>query len=350
MKNKLSIISMIVITLSGCTSNNHSAQVEDKHNMVFTKNGAMEVIRIYPNDTIESIAKQKNVPVEILTAVNRLSYPYHLHSLRTILVPYEQYHTIKNTTESLKIIARQYRVDLMQLMDINNMTHVPLNKFLNIGTIIKIPSNKNYIKQHIEPVEPQYQATQDYDVMALDEVEETLVVSAKSTYETQSVTEESIVHNTTAEFEKDLHQILDSNPEPQVELPPQNNNTFKTSTPLNSQNFVWPLSGNISREKKDGIIIFAPLNTVVRAAGSGKVIFADHDNAEYGNLIIIKHFDGYLSAYAYNNQMLVKKGDDVLKGQGIAKVGKSGKASKTQLFFSMRQGKESIDVESDIMH
>lgn len=352
------------LSLLGCTSKT-PAQIEDRNNMVFTRHGTMEVIRVYPNDTIESISQQRNVPVEIIAATNNLTYPYHLYNVRTIMVPKDRFHKVKKS-ETLKSISRKYNIDLMHLMDFNDMTHMSANKTLQPGTIIKIPATNKDLKQHVEDqsLTPIYSPTKEYDVMELDEVQdapqhqtnlhEPITAKAIETNEDIS-THESHVENhqqtqneiVSSEFENDLKATLNKTEEEVPVEIPADDNSFKASTPLNSTYFIWPLNGKISRDKKDGLTIFAPLNTVIRAAGNGKVIYAENDNGEYGNLIIIKHKDGYLSAYAHNNQILVKKGDEVKKGQTISKVGKSGKVSKPQLFFSMRKGKDIIDPEKD---
>jgi murein DD-endopeptidase MepM/ murein hydrolase activator NlpD len=364
------VIPVVIISLSigGCTSKS-PAQIEDRHNMVFTKHGTMEIIRVYPNDTIESIAQQHHIPVEILAATNNLSYPYHLYNVRTIMLPQEKFHKVKKS-ESMKSIAKQYNVDLMYLIDLNGMNHVQPNKTLQIGTIIKIPLQDKNIKQHVQDdsLIPAYSPTKDYDVMELDEVQhntpmEQIDNDTQVDNDTQinndisnednppEKQENKVIDSGSLEFENDLQKTLNkSEEEPQAtNINTQDDKSFKVSTPLNSTQFIWPLSGTISRDKKDGITIYAPLNTPVRSVGNGKVIFAENDNGEYGNLVIIKHTDGYLSAYAHNNQILVKKGEEVKKGQTISKVGKSGKVSKTQLYFSMRKGKEIIDTEKDSM-
>ncbi len=345
---------ILSLSLSSCTSNSGPAQIENKQNIVFTRHGAMEIIRVYPHDTVESIAQQKNIPVEILAAMNNLAYPYHLYNIRTLMIPQEKYHRVSSNNETLKSISEKYRVDLMQLIDMNEMMHNGTNERLRIGTIVRIPTKSSHIKQHIEDnsLMPVYAPTKEYDVMELDEVTSDLVpeYQPKATdnqidhHLETSVTEEL----PSSDFEKDLQETLAKNTKDDILTPYDSDNNFKTSTPLNSQLFIWPLNGAVSRKNKDGITISAPLNTPVRAAGSGKVIFAENDNSEYGNLVIIKHQDGYLSAYAHNNQIMVKKGDKVNKGQTISKVGKSGKVSKPQLFFSMRKGKDLINPEKDL--
>lgn len=348
---------MCAFTVTGCSSKSQPANIDDRQNMVFTKHGPMELIRIYPGDSIDSIAAEKNVPVEILAAVNNMPYPYHLYNYRTIMVPSTKYHKVKGS-ESLSSIAKKYKVDLMHLMDSNNMSEYKPSSALPVGTVLRIPSNDSYARDaddaYYNNSKP-YKPTKNYDVMEIEEVPhepinvdetETSIEFERELRETLSEKEEEdIPHQTVPILEKPtIPTVTDRGSNVQGEVA---NADFKTITPLNLPQFMWPLNGKISREKKDGITIFAPLNSGIKSCGNGKVIFAANDNGEYGNLIIIKHNGGYLSAYAHINQMLVKKGDEVSKGQTIAKVGQSGKVNKPQTFFSIRKGKEILDPERE---
>ena len=93
----------------------------------------------------------------------------------------------------------------------------------------------------------------------------------------------------------------------------------------------WPLRGdllatyNSKSETSKGVDIAAPLGTQVRAAAAGQVVYAGNGIQGYGNLLIIKHNDTYLSAYAYNSQLLVGEGDIVTIGQVIAQSGQGPK-------------------------
>ncbi len=110
--------------------------------------------------------------------------------------------------------------------------------------------------------------------------------------------------------------------------------------------FVWPLKGKIlvpygtaaGGQKNDGIDIQAEPGAPVKAADSGTVIYAGSDVAHLGNLLLIQHAGGYITAYGNNEVLLVKKGDEVKKGQVIAKAGSSGGASSPRLHFEVRRG------------
>ncbi|MEM6415187.1 MAG: M23 family metallopeptidase [Pseudomonadota bacterium] len=117
------------------------------------------------------------------------------------------------------------------------------------------------------------------------------------------------------------------------------------------QKFSWPLKGALVRRfetgvggaRNDGINIAAPVGTPVRAAADGEVVYRGSDLDGYGNLILIRHDGDYVTAYAHNDVMLVKKGQRVRQGQIISKVGKSGSAGQPQLHFEIRRDLKAVD-------
>ncbi len=115
--------------------------------------------------------------------------------------------------------------------------------------------------------------------------------------------------------------------------------------------FSWPVRGRIVSEygsgnlgrRNDGVNIAAPVGAAVRAAADGQVVYRGSELEGFGNLLLIKHADGFVTAYAHNDAMLVKKGDHVRKGQVIAKVGQTGAVSTPQLHFEIRQELQTVD-------
>jgi murein DD-endopeptidase MepM/ murein hydrolase activator NlpD len=115
--------------------------------------------------------------------------------------------------------------------------------------------------------------------------------------------------------------------------------------------FYWPVRGKIisvfgpaaGGMHNDGINIVAPEGTTVSAAENGVVAYAGNELKGFGNLLLIKHSGGWITAYAHNKMLLVKKGDHVRRGQPIAQVGETGGVSQPQLHFEIRQGTKAID-------
>ncbi len=111
--------------------------------------------------------------------------------------------------------------------------------------------------------------------------------------------------------------------------------------------FRWPARGRIIQGFKsganDGIAIAVPEGTAVKAAEGGVVAYAGSELKGYGNLVLIRHTNGFVSAYAHNGELNVKRGESVKRGQTIAKSGQSGNVSTPQLHFELRKGSTPVD-------
>lgn len=118
--------------------------------------------------------------------------------------------------------------------------------------------------------------------------------------------------------------------------------------------FLWPLRRffwssqrriiqGFSDNGNDGINISVPEGTQVIAAEGGYVAYAGSELKGYGDMILIRHPNGFVSAYAHNSELMVKKGDEVERGQVIAKSGKSGSVGSPQLHFEIRRGSNPVD-------
>ncbi len=126
----------------------------------------------------------------------------------------------------------------------------------------------------------------------------------------------------------------------------------KTTEPIKNGNkkvkWRWPTSGKIMNTfaadelDRKGIDIAGKPGQAVRAAANGKVVYSGNGLAGYGNLIIIKHNDTYLSAYAYNQQRLVKEGMTVKGGTVISKMGQHPDGT-TRLHFEIRKNGKPVD-------
>jgi murein DD-endopeptidase MepM/ murein hydrolase activator NlpD len=115
--------------------------------------------------------------------------------------------------------------------------------------------------------------------------------------------------------------------------------------------FRWPVRGRIiaafgpspSGLQNDGINLAVPEGTPIKAADDGVVAYAGNELKGYGNLVLVRHNNGYVTAYAHASEILVKKGDAVKRGQVIAKSGQSGNVTSPQLHFEIRKGSTPVD-------
>lgn len=115
--------------------------------------------------------------------------------------------------------------------------------------------------------------------------------------------------------------------------------------------FRWPARGRViaaygaktNGKSNDGINLSVPEGTPVKAAEDGVVAYAGSELKGYGNLVLIRHSNGYVSAYAHASELMVKRGETIKRGQVIAKSGQSGEVSSPQLHFEIRKGSTPVD-------
>jgi murein DD-endopeptidase MepM/ murein hydrolase activator NlpD len=127
--------------------------------------------------------------------------------------------------------------------------------------------------------------------------------------------------------------------------------TKQTETAGAIPSFRWPVRGRIiagfgqrpNGTENDGINLAVPEGTPIKAADNGVVAYAGNELKGYGNLVLIRHSDGFVSAYANASQLLVKRGDSVKRGQVIARAGQTGNVNSPQLHFEIRKGSTPVD-------
>jgi murein DD-endopeptidase MepM/ murein hydrolase activator NlpD len=115
--------------------------------------------------------------------------------------------------------------------------------------------------------------------------------------------------------------------------------------------FRWPVRGKViagygaktNGKSNDGINLAVPEGTPVKAAEDGVVAYSGNELKGYGNLILVRHSNGYVTAYAHASELLVKRGDTIKRGQVIAKSGQSGEVGSPQLHFEIRKGSQPVD-------
>jgi murein DD-endopeptidase MepM/ murein hydrolase activator NlpD len=135
-------------------------------------------------------------------------------------------------------------------------------------------------------------------------------------------------------------------PPAKIQKPVEPDGTIKSSN-----RFIWPVRGKVISEfgrrgsgvHNDGINIAAEPGSPVKAADGGVVVYAGNELAGYGNLLLLRHSSGYVTAYAHNKRLLVGRGDNVVQGQTIALVGSTGDVDRPQLHFEIRKGERAVD-------
>lgn len=252
--------------------------------------------------------------------------------------------------ESLYRIAVSKGVSLAELMRINNIDDP---RKVRAGTVLKLPPSKSAVRSvgDAPPApltiaeQPGGAPKQPDSAPATDTSYEPgpnnpVIINAQQKKRIAALNRSDTLSDAPSAAEAKAD-------EPQ---PPQDNRTAEEQADGVGK-FRWPVRGRViagfgkqpDGSHSDGIKLAVPVGTDVHAAESGVVVFAGSELKDYGNLVLIRHDDGWITAYAHNDQLLVKRGDRVRRGQVIAKAGKTGKAETPQLHFELRKGSSPVD-------
>lgn len=273
-----------------------------------------ERVVVKSGDSVYAIAQRYNVSLRALIDANDLRPPYRLSTGQSLALPRTRVHRV-SAGDTLYAISRRYGVDMTTLARANRLAS-PYR--LRVGQDLRIPSTG------AEPP-PSPTATGEPSVA---------VVSRASP--TTSTTRASPI--TTA-------------PPPPKPRASTSVASAPTAPSAGQGRFAWPVKGKIIDRfgaksnglRNDGINIAAPRGTPVRAAADGVVAYTGNELRGYGNLILLRHAGGWITAYAHNREILVARGDRVRRGQMIARVGSSGSVSTPQAHFELRRGSEAVD-------
>lgn len=267
-------------------------------------------ITVHKGDTVYSLSRRYNVPIRSMIEVNNLKPPFILSKGARLRLPAPSVHIVQKG-DTIYSISRRYNVDMSVLTRTNNL-YAPYSIYL--GQILKLPGSV------VEPTEHW--------------------ISLKK-QPTQTA-----VRNTAKSAPKQTKTGRKSTRKTAVRLPPPPDRA--------KAKFAWPVNGTVMNKfgsagggrHNDGINIKVAEGTFVRAAENGVVAYAGNELKGFGNLLLVKHADGWITAYAHNKEFLVKRGDTVKRGQPMAKAGKTGNAKEPQLHFEIRRGTKAVDPMS----
>jgi murein DD-endopeptidase MepM/ murein hydrolase activator NlpD len=171
--------------------------------------------------------------------------------------------------------------------------------------------------------------------------------------EAQSVGQDTEAKPAAKPHQKQAAVDVAASPEITGEDKPKSANVgdLPTPDPMSGNSFRWPVKGRVIAEfgarpdggHNDGIDVAVPQGTSVKAAENGVVAYAGNELKGYGNLVLIRHANNWVSAYANNEELLVKRGDKVRRGQIIAKAGATGAVNQPQVHFELRKGSRPVD-------
>jgi len=268
---------------------------------------------VTPKQTVYALSRLYGVPVRSLLVLNKLEPPYLLQTGQKVQIPVQRTHVVA-AGETVYAISRRYDVSLTELVRLNE-----------IGKPFTIVTGQTLLL-------PDAQQT-----AVATAAPETAGSEAEAAGDAEESGAEAQVATVTPPAAK------------RVVLPPSTNIPHPKG--LSGSGFLWPVEGKlISRFgvkgkglRNDGINIAAPAGAPIRAAQNGVVAYRGNELRGFGNLILIKHDKGFMTAYAHASKILVERGARVKRGDVIARVGNTGSVAQHQLHFEIRRGRQPID-------
>ncbi len=319
----------------------------------WTWEGGKPII-VAPGETLEAISRHYGVPVAAIMEANSITSPAMVHPGERLVIPHRRgpmtgvsapqtrvattVPTVPSAApvgparnalapsagihvvapgETLHSIARLYGKPVMMLAKANNL---PPNTMVKVGDRIVIPGVRAPATA-AAPVAPRAEAPAA-----------TAALPAS--------------HNLAAADSPHSARVATTTP------PPAQESAVKAAEPAGGlPSFRWPVRGRViagfgpkpNGLQNDGINLAVPEGTPVKAAEDGVVAYAGNELKGYGNLVLVRHSNGFVTAYAHASEILVKRGDEVKRGQVIAKSGQTGNVTAPQLHFEIRKGATPVD-------
>jgi murein DD-endopeptidase MepM/ murein hydrolase activator NlpD len=347
-----------------------------------------EAIQVAPGDTLFGLSKRHHTSIAELMSVNGLASP-NLKPGQTLYLPvgksagkkpltrqpeaavaaaapapaaqtppsaavlakYDGTYTVKKG-DSLYALAIQMKVPMAELQQVNAITDV---RKVRPGAVLKVPTAA---LAHLAPPAPSVAAASAEPAGKVP-----AAVVAKDTAVGATAVKQPVLLNGDKKVAAVETPKTDATPAatpvtataPLVDAaafqPGKGTQVAAAGDAAAMGKLRWPAKGKVigsfgprpDGTHNDGVNLSVPLGTEVHAAEGGVVAYAGSELKGYGNLILVRHDNGWITAYAHNEEMLAKRGDKVKRGQVIGKAGKSGQVDQPQVHFELRQGSKPVD-------
>jgi len=343
-------------------------------------------IVVRQGESLYAVAQRAGVPVRSLIDANDLKPPYAVSRGQRLNVPRQAMHEVQ-PGDTLARIARRYGVGTNELVRANAL---PPPYAVHAGQILRLPGGVEPVVAGVTPNPASSLATPPPSPLAsaapppapMERAPRGVVESAalpppSTTAAAPAAPAASAPEAASAVAASSVPPALPAptpvatlpTPAPVMTPPPSPIQPVSLPVPASplsradtdddepaagrpGRGFLWPVRGGsvISDYgakpgglQNDGINIAAPRGASIRAADAGSVVYAGNELRGFGNLLLVRHRDGWITAYAHADELLVKRGDTVIRGQTIARVGSTGGVSSPQLHFEIRRGSRPLN-------
>lgn len=318
------LAALILSSLSGCEEAYRSAPAP-VINLGLQSDSRTGSIIVDAHDTLWSISQRYRLPLRAIIDLNRLAPPYKLQEHQRLRLPPPTDYRVRNS-DTLQSVADIFGVSESQLVATN---HIQAPYRISAGQVLRIPYS---IRPAAPQTEPQTMTAQPSSRMELPP-------------SVPRLAQEPVVSESLAPPSRPVSPSGKAAPAARIAT---------TLAPSQHTGFVWPVRGKIISAYgakgdglfNDGVNIAAPRGAAVVAAADGVVAYVGRDLKSYGNLILVRHSGGIMTAYAHLDAARVRKGAVLRRGQVIGTVGSSGSVSASQLHFEIRHGSKTYNPQN----
>ncbi|HTY69807.1 MAG TPA: peptidoglycan DD-metalloendopeptidase family protein [Alphaproteobacteria bacterium] len=329
-------------------------------------------IVVRPGDTLYAISRRSNAPVRALIDANNLHPPYALQSGQHLVVPHVRSYQVQ-PGDTLSSVARRYGVGTSELVQANALTP-PFG--LRTGQVLVLPGSGGppapatlvaAPPRSPAPVVSRPAATVDATSLPPPPAQMPASTGAPPVPAPAAPPPASVPSATSlpqapppaapAPAPTQVAALPMPPASPPVAAEPASLTTIEPpaapdeAAPAHGGRFLWPVHGTVVSDfgskpgglQNDGINIAATRGTAIHAADAGVVVYAGNELRGFGNLLLLKHHGGWVTAYAHAEELLVHRGDEVRRGQVVARVGSTGGVATPQLHFEVRKGSRPLN-------
>jgi len=313
---------------------------------------------VVPGDSVYLIARSLRVPIRELIEANGLTPPFRLAPGQILPIPPRSEYLVQ-PGDTVYGLARRFGVDQSSLIRLNDIGAPEY--IIRIGQRLSIPSRVRKIAGATtvagnlapSPSSPSPSSPSNGGAIEAVELAPVVLMPAPAVLmppPTPEATAEAPAATTPDTLPETVETVEAAEAVPALEPAPPDT-VVDGGGVEGGAKFLWPVNGKVISRfgaktgglVNDGLNIAAPLGAPVRAAEGGVVAYIGNELQGFGNLVLIRHADGWMSAYAHNETLLVKRGDRVKRGQTIARVGQTGSVTEPQLHFELRRGTEAVN-------
>ncbi len=326
-------------------------------------------VKVRQGDSLNTVARRYGVPVQALASVNGIGDPNAIRPGQTLIVPtyvYADNNGYSSATEGetgrvkLPSSGRNSTIVTGSVPVQSQSTPSPDRKpagqpsFAEISTGTAKVANVKLAKVDVRPKRKPGGAGQSLTTASIAPASDENVPSPRRQPSGKTAAAPAVTAAPSGNV------VKNGLPEPAKTNEARPTEPIKTpaivasvqpDTDAATESFRWPVRGRIISDfgakpgggRNEGVNLAVPEGTPVKAADSGTVIYAGNELKGYGNLILLRHSEGWVTAYAHNSELKVKRGDKVRRGDVISLAGATGSVTQPQVHFELRQGNKPVD-------